>query len=143
MAGQIQKIPTAHERLEELGARVLSDAELFTILLGPAAGANNVREAAARLIEQKPLSEIAWASADELQQVSGIGPARAAAVVAAFELGRRGDTNSPVQGCPGSECPEAAPVVPAVGRGALGPVSLARSLARSLAIDGELRAWGA
>jgi DNA repair protein RadC len=47
MAGQIQKIPAAHERLEELGARVLSDAELFTILLGPSAGANNVREAAA------------------------------------------------------------------------------------------------
>ncbi len=98
MAGQIQKIPAAHERLEELGARVLSDAELFTILLGPAAGANNVREAAARLIEQKPLSEIAWASADELQQVSGIGPARAAAVVAAFELGRRGGWAPPKRG---------------------------------------------
>ena len=89
---------TAHERLEQLGARALSDAELVAVILGPMAGANSVRDAAARLIDEKPLSEIAWASSDDLQQVTGIGPARAAALVAAFELGRRGAWAPPKRG---------------------------------------------
>lgn len=82
--------PSAHERLEQLGARALSDAELVAVLLGPTAGANNVRDAALRLLDEKPLTEVAWASPEDLQQVAGIGRARAAALVAAFELGRRG-----------------------------------------------------
>ena len=35
-----------HERLERLGVRVLSDAELLTILLSPTAGMNPTRDAA-------------------------------------------------------------------------------------------------
>lgn len=101
MAGEAA-IPTAHDRLERSGARVLSDAELLTILLGPTAGANNTRAAAQSLLDAHPLSEIAWASSDELQQTPGIGPARAAAIAAAFELGRRG-CRSPVF-YPGGSC---------------------------------------
>jgi len=89
---------TAHERLEQLGARALSDAELVAVILGPTAGANSVRDAATRPLDEKPLSEIAWASSDDLQQVTGIGPARAAALVAAFELGRRGAWAPPKRG---------------------------------------------
>ena len=89
---------TAHERLEQLGARALCDAELVAIILGPTSGANSVRDAAARLMDEKPLSEIAWASPDDLQQITGIGPARAAALVAAFELGRRGAWAPPKRG---------------------------------------------
>ncbi len=43
-------------------------------------------------------SQIAWASPDELQQQPGIGPARAAAIAAAFELGRRGGWSPPKRG---------------------------------------------
>ena len=89
---------TAHERLDQLGARALSDAELLAVLLGPASGSNNVRDAALHLLDERPLSEIAWASPDELRQVQGIGPARAAALVAAFELGRRGAWSAPKRG---------------------------------------------
>ena len=87
-----------HERLEQLGARALSDAELLAVLLGPTAGANNVRDAAKRLLDEKPLPQIAWASTDDLRQETGIGPARAAALVAAFELGRRGAWSPPKRG---------------------------------------------
>jgi DNA repair protein RadC len=86
------------ERLEQLGVRVLSDAELFTILLSPTAGMNSTRIAAERLVETLPLSQIAWASPDELEQQPGIGPARAAAIAAAFELGRRGAWAPPKRG---------------------------------------------
>jgi len=86
------------ERLEQLGARVLSDAELLAILLSPTAGTNSVRDAAVKLLEALPLSQIAWASPDELKQQAGIGPARAAAIAAAFELGRRGAWSPPKRG---------------------------------------------
>jgi DNA repair protein RadC len=87
-----------HERLEQFGVRVLSDAELLTILLSPTAGMNSTRDAAQKLLDALPLSQIAWAPAEELQQQPGIGPARAAAIAAAFELGRRGAWSPPKRG---------------------------------------------
>jgi DNA repair protein RadC len=87
-----------HERLEQHGVRVLSDAELLTIVLSPTAGMNSTRDAAQRLLDALPLSEIAWAPAEQLQQQPGIGPARAAAIAAAFELGRRGAWAPPKRG---------------------------------------------
>jgi DNA repair protein RadC len=87
-----------HERLEQLGVRVLTDAELLTILLSPTAGMNSTRDAAQKLLDALPISEIAWAPAEQLQQQPGIGPARAAAIAAAFELGRRGAWSPPKRG---------------------------------------------
>ncbi len=87
-----------HERLQQFGVRVLSDSELLTILLSPTAGMNSTRDAAQRLLEALPLAQIAWAPAEELRQQSGIGPARAAAIAAAFELGRRGAWSPPKRG---------------------------------------------
>lgn len=91
-------ISACHERLEQLGVRVLSDAELLTILLSPTAGMNSTRAAAQGLLDAMPLPEIAWASADQLRLQPGIGPARAAAIAAAFELGRRGAWAPPKRG---------------------------------------------
>jgi len=87
-----------HERLEQLGVRVLSDAELLTILLSPTAGMNSTRDAAQGLLDALPISEIAWAPPEQLQLQRGIGPARAAAIAAAFELGRRGAWSPPKRG---------------------------------------------
>ena len=86
------------ERLARLGVRALSDSELFTLLLAPTAGMNSTRVAAERLLEAIPLSQIAWASPEELRRQPGIGPARAAAIAAAFELGRRGAWAPPKRG---------------------------------------------
>jgi len=93
-----KSVPSVHERLQEVGARALSDAELLTVVLGPTAGANSTCNAAMALLDARPLNEIAWASPEELQQHSGIGAARAAAIVAAFELGRRGAWSPPKRG---------------------------------------------
>jgi DNA repair protein RadC len=97
----VRRAPPAsacQDRLEQLGPRALSDAELLAILLAPTAGTNSVRDAAVKLLDELPLSQIAWASPDELQQQPGIGPARAAAIAAAFELGRRGAWSPPKRG---------------------------------------------
>jgi len=53
---------------------------------------------AVALLEALPLPELAWASADALQARTGIGGARAAALAAAFELGRRGSWAPPRRG---------------------------------------------
>jgi DNA repair protein RadC len=90
--------PQAHERIYQEGARVLSDQELLTVLLGPSAGANSTSEAAARLLREHSLHDLAWASPDQLLLTQGIGPARAAAITAAFELGRRGASTTPKRG---------------------------------------------
>ena len=87
-----------HERMQQVGLRALSDAELLAILLGPTAGVSSIRDAAQRLLDALPLSQIAWAPPEELQQQPGIGPARAAAIAAAFELGRRGGWSPPKRG---------------------------------------------
>jgi DNA repair protein RadC len=89
---------TAHERLDTLGPAALSDTELLAVLLGPTNGANNTSKAAHALLEAAPLAELAWASRDQLTSVPGIGPTRAAAIAAAFELGRRAGWAPPHRG---------------------------------------------
>jgi DNA repair protein RadC len=72
------------ERLLMDGPRALSDAELLTML-----GAGG---AASRAVP-----ELAWLTVAELRRL-GVGEARAAALVAAFELGRRGAWAPPKRG---------------------------------------------
>lgn len=72
------------ERLLMDGPRALSDAELLSML--GAGGAASW-----------PVNELAWLSVAELRRL-GIGEARAAALVAAFELGRRGAWAPPKRG---------------------------------------------
>jgi DNA repair protein RadC len=68
----------------------LSDADLLAILLGSGRPGQNVVEIAhellARTVDLRRLSE---SSEFELRSLNGIGPARAAIIQAAFELGRR------------------------------------------------------
>lgn len=92
------QVHAVHERLETLGPRSLSDAELLTALFGPMSGTNSVAKAANALLATAPLSELAWTPPDQLTTVPGIGPARAAAVAAAFELGRRAGWSPPRRG---------------------------------------------
>jgi DNA repair protein RadC len=72
------------ERLLMEGPRALSDADLLSML-----GAG---DAASR-----PVGELAWLTVAELRRI-GVGEARAAAIVAAFELGRRGAWAPPRRG---------------------------------------------
>ncbi len=76
------------ERLRARGAHALADAELLALVLGSGvAGRSALRTA--RALARRPVRELAaWPFARWLA-VAGVGPARAAALCAAFELGRR------------------------------------------------------
>jgi DNA repair protein RadC len=86
------------DRLLAEGARSLSDAELLALLLGTSSRRLDPRAAALGLLEGLPLPELAWAPPDAIGAHTGIGAAGAAAIAAAFELGRRGGWAPPRRG---------------------------------------------
>jgi DNA repair protein RadC len=78
------------ERLTAFGPAALSDAELLALLIGTGTAREGVLDVAARLLSTVGgLGALARLQASELAALPGLGPARAAEIVAALELGRR------------------------------------------------------
>lgn len=78
------------ERLIKEGAQVLSDAQLLAILLRTGSDQANAVQLAIDLLEQfHELNNFSNLTIKELCSIRGIGPAKAAQLKAAFELGRR------------------------------------------------------
>lgn len=78
------------ERLLRAGPRALADGELLAVLLGTGTRGQPVAELARRLLERwGGLAGLLGADAAELARAEGLGPARAARLVAALEMGRR------------------------------------------------------
>ena len=92
------KVDGPRERLLASGPAALSDAELVALVLGTGSARLSARAAALALVERASIPELAWASPEELSGRPGLGPARAAALAAAFELGRRGAWSPPRRG---------------------------------------------
>jgi DNA repair protein RadC len=76
------------EKLAARGVGALTDAELLALVLGSGTAGRSATRIARALARRSPGELAAW-SAPRWRRVPGIGPARAAALVAAFELGRR------------------------------------------------------
>jgi DNA repair protein RadC len=86
------------ERLMQVGERALSTSELLAIVIRTGVGGESVIRLAERLLVSfGGLTGLARASITELQQVKGIGPAKAIEVKAALELGRRLLASAPEQ----------------------------------------------
>lgn len=84
------------ERLYQLGPEALSNKEILAILLRTGSKGENVLELAERILAQtEGIAGLSRLSVYELKQVHGIGPAKAAQVKAALELGRRSVSVSP------------------------------------------------
>jgi DNA repair protein RadC len=86
------------EKLLDNGAQVMSNSELLAILLR----SGNQDESALRLAEhllerQGGLAGLGGATAEALEQVKGIGEAKASTILAAIELGRRVALMEPLQ----------------------------------------------
>jgi DNA repair protein RadC len=78
------------ERLAELGADALTDAELIAILLRTGLKGHTAIEVGREVVQKfGTLSELARASLEELQEVKGIGRDKAVALQSAFTLARR------------------------------------------------------
>jgi DNA repair protein RadC len=78
------------ERLMKSGADSLSSAELIAILLRTGLQGTNVVEVAKEMLNKyRTLHALAQTSKEELQKIKGIGPDKAATLVAAFTLAKR------------------------------------------------------
>ena len=78
------------ERLRRLGPSTLSDAELLALILGTGRTGEDVGSLAIRIMRDSGgLWALARLGVAELARITGIGPAKAARLAAAFELGSR------------------------------------------------------
>ncbi len=78
------------EKLQRLGAGTLGDNELVAIVLGYGRPNQSALDLANLLLDSiGGIDALARARVDDLRNLPGIGPARAAQVLAAVELGRR------------------------------------------------------
>ncbi len=82
------------ERMQAHGAAVLSDAELIALVIGSGSAGRSALRIGRRLARVLPGELARWPMPRWLR-VAGIGPARAAALTAAFELGRRAQEGRP------------------------------------------------
>ncbi|TSC65409.1 MAG: DNA repair protein RadC [Candidatus Doudnabacteria bacterium Gr01-1014_77] len=89
----IQDLPKSErprERLESLGCVSLSLRELLEIVMAKGSGNSSVLTVAQDLVSKYPsLESLHQASLKDLQQIKGVGFAKAAQIQAALELGRR------------------------------------------------------
>ena len=94
------------ERLLAYGPGVLADAELIAIALRSGTPKLNAIQVAQSLLKRfDGLAGLAQATQEEMASIPGVGPAKAAQVLAAFELGRRLAMN-PEQARPRISTPE-------------------------------------
>ncbi|MDT8369408.1 MAG: DNA repair protein RadC [Longimicrobiales bacterium] len=79
------------ERLARLGSRALASRELIAALVGSGSASASATEVADRILAscEGRLGQLARRSTDRLASIEGVGPATAARVAAALELGRR------------------------------------------------------
>ena len=75
--------PTCRDRLVMSGPEALRDSELLTVALGTA------EEDARALVERFGFEELFTLSVEKLARLKGIGPAKAAALLASMEIARR------------------------------------------------------
>src|ERR1700749_1968674 len=79
------------EKLSAQGRRALTDAELIAILIGSGSRDETAVELSKRILHHydNDLNKLGKASINELSNFKGIGEAKAIAIIAALEIGRR------------------------------------------------------
>ncbi|HAV10598.1 MAG TPA: hypothetical protein DCX22_03150 [Dehalococcoidia bacterium] len=105
----IHDLPVAErprERLSRLGIEALSTQEIIALILGRGTAGESVTVLAQKLLSTfGNTRNMAAASIEELVKIKGIGPAKAAQLKAAFELGKRAES-SPDEIAPQITTPE-------------------------------------
>ena len=85
----IPKEGRSRERFLKLGPEVLSDAELFAILLRTGSKGENVIDMSNRLIKEYGLDKLFECSLKELQEIKGIGQTKAMQILTIAEIQKR------------------------------------------------------
>ena len=95
------------ERLLKLGSEALAAQEILALILGRGTRGESVMVTSQRLLSKfGNLKGIANASMEELTQISGIGPAKAAQIKAAVELSKRLESSADEGKKPAIKSPE-------------------------------------
>ena len=85
------------EKMKERGAQALGNCELLAILLRTGTAAESALRLAENLLDRAGgLAGLGHATLEEVEQVRGIGEAKAVTLLAALELGRRVDSLAPL-----------------------------------------------
>ncbi|MDD9953462.1 MAG: DNA repair protein RadC [Candidatus Woesearchaeota archaeon] len=77
------------ERLLAHGAAALSDAELIAVILRTGNTGESVIDVANQILKKYSVKQLAHCSLRELQKIKGVGPAKAAQLLAVFESQKR------------------------------------------------------
>jgi DNA repair protein RadC len=87
------------EKLLSIGVQALSDAELLAILLRNGSKTRSVMEIARELLQRAggKLTNLSQFTLKEMQEIDGMGEAKALLLQAGLELGRRMETSGQVQ----------------------------------------------
>lgn len=85
------------EKMERLGAQALSDAELLAILIGSGSPQEDAVSLMKRILADcnNNLNTLGKMSIHDLCQYTGVGPAKAITIMAACELGKRRQMETP------------------------------------------------
>ena len=85
------------EKMERLGAQALSDAELLAILIGSGSPKEDAVSLMKRILNDcnNNLNTLGKMSIRDLCQYNGVGPAKAITIMAACELGKRRQMETP------------------------------------------------
>lgn len=89
---RIKDIPPENrprERMMKYGPDALSDAEMLAIILKTGTKGENVTDVANRLIQKYGIDRLSKLTLPELQEINGIGPAKAMQITAVFHLNKR------------------------------------------------------
>jgi len=89
------------ERMEKQGVKILSNSELLAIILQKGTKEENVIDISNRLISKYGVNKLSSCSLKELQEIKGIGKAKASQIIALFEFNKRHSlskqTNKPIK----------------------------------------------
>jgi len=85
----ISKENRPRERFLKNGATSLSDAELLAVILQKGNKKENVVDMSNRLLSKHGINKLSDLSLKELQEINGIGPAKAMQIKALFEFNKR------------------------------------------------------
>ncbi len=77
------------ERMEKQGVSVLSDSELLAVILQKGTKEENVIDMSNKLISKYSVNKLSSCSLKELQEIKGIGKAKACQILALFEFNKR------------------------------------------------------
>jgi len=100
----IADVDLPREKLEHLGVEALRDEELLAVLLRTGYEGRNVLEVSLRILEKYPIANLMALDFVALTSIKGIGRAKAAGLVAGFELAKRG-LNQGMGIAPSITCP--------------------------------------